>query len=117
MITFLQHTDPLLPHYRASAYTFPRGALCTFDRNLMGGPGPIGWIMGTIGQTLTHGIAETHVAHHVASKIPHYHAWEANAALHKKLRADGYNLNGGSATWGEVIRILRECKVCRDPFE
>ena len=111
MITFLQHTDPMLPHYRASAFTFPRGALTTMDRNLMGGPGLLGSIMGWFGERLTHGISETHVAHHVASKIPHYNAWEANAALKKRLAQDGMFLDGPGATWGEVVRILRECKV------
>ena len=72
LITFLQHTDPLLPHYRASEFTFPRGALSTLDRNLLG---DLGSFMGWIGATVTHGISETHVLHHVNSKIPHYHAY------------------------------------------
>ena len=71
LITFLQHTDPLIPHYRASAHTFARGALATVDRSLLGDLGPI---MGAIGAFATHGISETHVLHHVASKIPHYNA-------------------------------------------
>ncbi|KAK7681610.1 hypothetical protein QCA50_015343 [Cerrena zonata] len=36
LITFLQHTDPILPHYRAPEFTFARGALCTLDRELLG---------------------------------------------------------------------------------
>lgn len=71
LITFLQHTDPILPHYRASEFTFPRGALATLDRNLLG---DCGKIMGWIGAHATHGISETHVLHHVSSKIPHYNA-------------------------------------------
>jgi fatty acid desaturase len=71
LITFLQHTDPLLPHYRSEEFTFPRGALSTLDRNLLG---DLGSLMGWIGATVTHGISETHVAHHVSSKIPHYNA-------------------------------------------
>ena len=71
LITFLQHTDPILPHYRAPEFTFPRGALATLDRNLLGN---LGSFMGWIGACATHGISETHVAHHVASKIPHYNA-------------------------------------------
>jgi omega-6 fatty acid desaturase (delta-12 desaturase) len=114
MITFLQHTDPLLPHYRPGAFTFPRGALSTLDRNLMGGDGIFGAIMGWFGATLTHGIAETHVAHHVSSKIPHYNAWEANAALHKRIQQDGLYLQGLPATWGEVVRIFRACKFVED---
>lgn len=71
MITFLQHTDPLLPHYSANKWTFARGALCTVDRKFFGWIGPVA----------LHGIAETHVAHHISSKMPHYHAWEATEAL------------------------------------
>jgi omega-6 fatty acid desaturase (delta-12 desaturase) len=71
LITFLQHTDPLLPHYRSEEFTFPRGALATLDRTLLG---DLGSFMGWIGSTVTHGISETHVAHHVSSKIPHYNA-------------------------------------------
>ncbi|GAA5951233.1 hypothetical protein JCM21900_004383 [Sporobolomyces salmonicolor] len=71
MITYLQHTDPQLPHYSSAEWNFQRGALCTIDRNLLGPVGPY----------LMHGICETHVAHHVSSKIPHYHAWDATEAL------------------------------------
>lgn len=75
LITYLQHTDPQLPHYNAETWNFQRGALCTIDRNLLGPVGPY----------LMHGICETHVAHHSSSKIPHYHAWEATAALKEFL--------------------------------
>ena len=74
-ITYLQHTDPVLPHYSAEKWTFARGALATIDRTFMGPVG--GWIL--------HGICETHVAHHTSSKIPHYNAWEATDALKKFL--------------------------------
>ena len=71
LITFLQHTDPLLPHYRAPEFTFTRGALATLDRNLLG---DCGSIMAWIGAHATNGISETHVLHHISSKIPHYNA-------------------------------------------
>lgn len=63
MITYLQHTDPSLPHYDSTEWNFVRGALCTMDRNLLGPVGPY----------LMHGITETHVAHHLKSSIPHHH--------------------------------------------
>ena len=108
VITFLQHTDPYLPHYRGSAFNFQRGALSTLDRSLLGGAGPFfGWL----GGVLTHGISETHVLHHVSSKIPHYHAWEASDALRKRLAAAGINLQGAPGGWTEVIRAIRTCKV------
>ncbi|KAG9086222.1 hypothetical protein FRC07_013143 [Ceratobasidium sp. 392] len=114
MITFLQHTDPLLPHYRASAFTFTRGALSTLDRNLLGGVGFVASITGWLGATLTHGISETHVLHHVSSKIPHYHAWEASSHLKARLARAGYSHEGRPGTWGEVYRVWRECKFIED---
>lgn len=47
LITYLQHTDPALPHYRAEAWNFQRGAAATIDRNF-----------GFIGQHLFHDIIE-----------------------------------------------------------
>ncbi|KAG2343253.1 hypothetical protein BDR05DRAFT_982921 [Suillus weaverae] len=111
LITFLQHTDPLLPHYRASEFTFPRGALATLDRNLLGGGGSI---MGWIGAHATNGISETHVLHHVSSKIPHYNAWEASDALRKRLEQAGIKLQGAPGGWGEVYRVFKECKFVED---
>ncbi|KAF9236474.1 fatty acid desaturase-domain-containing protein [Melanogaster broomeanus] len=107
LITFLQHTDPLLPHYRASEFTFPRGALSTLDRNLLG---DCGKIMGWIGAHATNGISETHVVHHVSSKIPHYNAWEASDALRKRLEQAGIVLQGAPGGWGEVYRVFKACK-------
>ncbi|KAG8900265.1 hypothetical protein FRB99_006165 [Tulasnella sp. 403] len=116
-ITFLQHTDPALPHYQASAFTFPRGALSTFDRQLMGGPGIFGAITGWICATATHGISETHVAHHICSKIPHYHAWDAKAALDARLAREGIQVQGNPSTWSEALRVIRECKFIEDEGE
>jgi omega-6 fatty acid desaturase (delta-12 desaturase) len=111
LITFLQHTDPLLPHYRAGAHTFPRGALATMDRSLLGDLGPIGaWI----GATTTHGISETHVLHHTSSKIPHYNAWEAADALRARLAQDGIVNQGRPGGWAEVVRVMRACRFVED---
>ncbi|KZP26759.1 delta12-fatty acid desaturase [Athelia psychrophila] len=112
LITFLQHTDPLLPHYRATDFSFVRGALCTIDRSLLGDLGPVaGWI----GATLTHGISETHVLHHLCSKIPHYNAWEASDALKAKLESVGVSTKeGGAGGWKEMYRVFRECKFVED---
>lgn len=115
MITYLQHTDPALPHYHADTWNFQRGALCTMDRNLLGPVGPYlmhGAIIFFARETgpdrdfsdpglfcpfplakeplLTllrypTGICETHVSHHLNSRIPHYHAWDATEALKNYL--------------------------------
>jgi len=111
LITFLQHTDPLLPHYRAPEFTFSRGALSTLDRSLLG---DLGRIPAWIGATLTHGISETHVLHHVSSKIPHYNAWEASDVLRKRLEQSGIRLNGAAGGWAEVYRVFKECKFVED---
>ncbi|KAL1950675.1 hypothetical protein VTO73DRAFT_5799 [Trametes versicolor] len=111
LITFLQHTDPILPHYRASEFTFPRGALSTLDRNLLG---DCGSVMGWLGAFATHGISETHVAHHVSSKIPHYNAWEASDALRALLARNGIKLEGRPGGWAEVYRVFKACKFVED---
>jgi omega-6 fatty acid desaturase (delta-12 desaturase) len=108
LITFLQHTDPLIPHYRPAEFTFPRGALSTLDRNLLG---ELGSFAAWIGAFTTHGISETHVAHHVHSKIPHYHAWDATDALRQRLARAGIKLQGRPGGWGEIYRVYKACKV------
>ena len=98
MITYLQHTDMRLPHYYASMWTFPRGALCTIDRNWLGFVGP--WFF--------HGIAETHVLHHVCSKIPHYHAWEATEAL--KARIGPHYMKSTENVFVTLWKTIRNCR-------
>lgn len=73
LITDLQHTDPKLPHYRGKEWTWLKGALCTLDRDY------------GVMNTLHHHIGDTHVAHHLFSRMPHYHAQEATEALKKVL--------------------------------
>lgn len=70
ILTLLQHTDVFVPHYRAPAFTWLRGALCTVDRKYGFGI-----------ETLWHHISDTHVVHHLFSTIPFYHASEATEAV------------------------------------
>lgn len=89
-ITLLQHTHPELPHYTDSEWDWLRGALATVDRNY-------GWLL----NTLHHHIADTHVAHHLFSQMPHYHAQEATEAL-KPILGKYYKYDGRfilSAMW------------------
>nr|GAT58469.1 predicted protein [Mycena chlorophos] len=112
LITFLQHTDPYLPHYRPPQFNFQRGALATLDRSLLG---DLGSLAAWIGAHATCGISETHVAHHICSKIPHYHAWEATYALRDKvLGPAGIRSEGGPAGWAEIYRVMRECRFVED---
>eukprot|EP01132_Coremiostelium_polycephalum_P010656 gene10656-13053_t len=73
-ITFLQHTDPKLPHYRDSVWNFQRGAALTVDRSY-------GWFI----NHFQHHISDTHVAHHFFSNMPHYNAQEATKHIKKVL--------------------------------
>jgi hypothetical protein len=59
MITYLHHTDPVLPHYRGKAWNFQRGAAATVDRPFLG------WQ----GRFFLHDVAHYHVIHHV--RVPH----------------------------------------------
>ena len=52
--------------------------------------------------------------HHVNSKIPHYHAWEAADALRKKLASKGIVLDGAPGGWAEMVRVFRACKFVED---
>ncbi|GAA6021289.1 hypothetical protein JCM11491_005792 [Sporobolomyces phaffii] len=100
-ITFLQHTDVRLAHYRDADWTFARGALATVDRE---------WF-GPVGTWLLHGITETHVLHHVASKVPHYHAAEATQALRDVLGPEHYHAAPeGEGVFGALWRAHRDCR-------
>jgi hypothetical protein len=54
LITFLQHTDAYVPHYRGEAFTWLRGALATVDRSF-----------GPLLDDALHHIADSHVVHHL----------------------------------------------------
>merc|ERR1712224_681148 len=65
LYTWLQHTDPTMPHFGDETFTWLRGALSTIDRDY------------GIFDYFHHYIGSTHVCHHVFSKLPCYHAQEA----------------------------------------
>ncbi|KAH9811794.1 fatty acid desaturase-domain-containing protein [Melampsora americana] len=82
LITFLQHTDPSF----------------TSLSNIHG--------------FFTHGLAETHVAHHLCSKIPHYHAWEATDALKAKLGPHYQSTDENY--WVSLWKAFRHCRFVED---
>ncbi|CAM9577057.1 unnamed protein product [Choristocarpus tenellus] len=74
LITFLQHTDVFMPHFRGEEWDWFRGALCTVDRSF-----------GPVVDHVIHHIGDTHVCHHLFSKMPFYHAQEATEHIRKFL--------------------------------
>ncbi len=55
-------------------WSWLRGALCTVDRSF-----------GPVLDHCFHHISDTHVCHHLFSKIPFYHAQEATEAIKKVI--------------------------------
>lgn len=100
-ITFLQHTDPSLPHYDAETWTYTRGAAATIDREF-----------GFIGRTLLHGIVETHVLHHYISTIPFYHADEATEAI-KGVMGKHYRSDVKDGPIGFLKSIWKAARWCQ----
>ncbi|XP_042437845.1 fatty acid desaturase DES2-like [Zingiber officinale] len=95
IITYLQHTHPALPHYDSTEWDWLRGALATVDRDY-----------GILNRVF-HSITDTHVAHHLFSTMPHYHAMEATKAI-KPVLGEYYQFDGTpllKAMWREA----REC--------
>lgn len=99
MITYLHHTDPVMPHYRGKEWNFQRGAAATVDRPFLG------WQ----GRFFLHDVAHFHVIHHVSPvllypyngvdriaprqffpKMPFYHGPEATDYL-KAFIGEHYN--------------------------
>lgn len=95
LITYLQHTHPALPHYDSSEWDWLRGALATVDRDY-----------GILNKVF-HNITDTHVAHHLVSTMPHYHAMEATKAI-KPILGEYYHFDGTPF----VKAMWREAKEC-----
>lgn len=95
LITFLQHTHASLPHYDSSEWDWLRGALATIDRDY------------GILNTIFHNITDTHVAHHLFSTMPHYHAMEATKAI-KPILGKYYQFDG-TPVFKAMYREVKEC--------
>ncbi|KAL2072545.1 hypothetical protein VTL71DRAFT_11888 [Oculimacula yallundae] len=100
-ITFLQHTDPTLPHYTGETWNYVRGAAATIDREF-----------GFIGRTLLHGIIETHVLHHYVSTIPFYHADEATEAI-KPVMGQHYRADVRGGSLGFLKSLWTSARWCQ----
>ncbi|KAF3055721.1 Delta(12) fatty acid desaturase [Daldinia childiae] len=100
-ITFLQHTDPSLPHYKPESWNYVRGAAATIDREF-----------GFIGRTLMHGIIETHVLHHYVSTIPFYNADEASESI-QKVMGRHYRSDTRGGSLGFIKAMWRSARMCQ----
>ncbi|KAH7842221.1 hypothetical protein Vadar_002798 [Vaccinium darrowii] len=95
VITWLHHTHPALPHYDSSEWDWLRGALSTVDRDY-----------GVLNKVF-HNITNTHVAHHLFSTMPHYHAMEATKAI-RPILGDYYHYDETPI----LKAIWRDAKEC-----
>lgn len=102
LITYLQHSDPAIPHYTPNEFNFVRGALSTVDRDY------------GIYNVLHHRIGQTHVVHHLFSQMPFYHSLEATEAV-KKVLGDHYYFDDTNV-WQAVRRSWKYCKFV-DPSD
>ncbi|CAL0302492.1 unnamed protein product [Lupinus luteus] len=95
LITYLQHTHLTLPHYDSSEWDWFRGALATVDRDY-----------GILNKVF-HNITDTHVAHHLFSTMPHYHAMEATKSI-KPILGEYYSFDG-TPFYKALWRETRDC--------
>jgi omega-6 fatty acid desaturase (delta-12 desaturase) len=96
LYTWLQHTEPGVPHFGDSDWTWVKGAaLGTVDR-------PYG-----IFDWMHHHIGSTHVAHHLFCRLPHYHAVEATVHVKQVLGAL-YNYQGSNVVQS-IVRVAKTC--------
>lgn len=96
-ITYLQHSDPKMPHYEGHQWNFARGAAATMDREF-----------GFVGKHIFHDIIETHVLHHYCSRIPFYNAREASEAI-KKVMGRHYQYSDENM-WVALWKSARWCQ-------
>ncbi|PYH98514.1 hypothetical protein BO71DRAFT_395108 [Aspergillus ellipticus CBS 707.79] len=99
-ITYLQHTDPTLPHYNPDVWNFARGAAATIDRDF-----------GFVGRHILHGIIETHVLHHYVSTIPFYNADEASEAI-QKVMGPHYRTQAHTGWTGFFKALWTSSRIC-----
>eukprot|EP01034_Spumella_vulgaris_P023635 gene23635-29875_t len=104
LITYLQHTDVFIPHFRNKEWNWLRGALCTVDRSF-----------GPVLNHVLHHIADTHVCHHLFSKMPFYHAKEATVHIKKVLGAYKlYHLTDSTPIPHALWRGFGSCQFVED---
>ncbi|EKG08028.1 fatty acid desaturase, putative [Trypanosoma cruzi] len=97
-ITYLQHTDIRIPHYTHEHWTFVRGALAAVDRDY-----------GFVLNTWFHHINDSHVVHHLFSKIPHYNAIQVTRKYIREILGATY-ITDERSLWKMLWEQRRECR-------
>ncbi|KAL0071160.1 hypothetical protein AAF712_001720 [Marasmius tenuissimus] len=102
MLTYLHHSDPTVPMYRNSQWSFVRGATSTVDRPLLG------WA----GRFFFHNVSHDHISHHLFSSIPFYNQPLATAEI-KKVLKDDYNYDSTNS-FRSLYRTFTQCCFIED---
>ncbi|KAK2460742.1 hypothetical protein APHAL10511_007212 [Amanita phalloides] len=102
LFTYLQHSDPTIPYYRKTQWTFVRGALATVDRPLFG------WV----GRFFLHNINSDHLAHHFFPNVPFYNLPRVTEAI-KPVLGDYYNYDSTPALYA-LWRSFTTCVFVED---
>ncbi|CAJ2504503.1 Uu.00g118970.m01.CDS01 [Anthostomella pinea] len=97
MVTYLHHTSPDLPKFKAESWTYLRGALATVDRD-----------PGFVLRHMLHHIIDLHVVHHLFPRIPHYHYHEATEAI-KPLLGNLYHSDKQNY-WRALWEAFTQCQ-------
>lgn len=101
LITFLQHTDVYMPHFREKEWDWFRGACCTVDRSF-----------GPVLNHVLHRINDLHVCHHLFSKMPFYHHEEATEHIKRVLGP--YYLKDDTPIAKSLWRAFSMCQMIED---
>lgn len=102
MITYLHHTDPVIPHYRGKQWSFQRGAAATVDRPILG------WQ----GRFFLHDVAHFHVIHHFFPKMPFYHT--PDATRHLKAFLGEHYVSDETPAFKALWRNYNFCQFVED---
>eukprot|EP00543_Licmophora_paradoxa_P008321 CAMPEP_0202458160 /NCGR_PEP_ID=MMETSP1360-20130828/22578_1 /ASSEMBLY_ACC=CAM_ASM_000848 /TAXON_ID=515479 /ORGANISM="Licmophora paradoxa, Strain CCMP2313" /LENGTH=418 /DNA_ID=CAMNT_0049078575 /DNA_START=47 /DNA_END=1303 /DNA_ORIENTATION=- len=97
LYTWLQHTDPSIPHYGDAEWTWVKGALSTIDRDY------------GIFCFFHHRIGSTHVCHHLFHELPCYNALEATQHIKAFLEPKGLYNYDPTPWWKAMWRIAKTC--------
>ncbi|KAJ7507864.1 fatty acid desaturase-domain-containing protein [Mycena galericulata] len=119
MIVYLHHTDPVVPHYRESSWTYTRGALATVDRDFLGWQGrfflhDVSIHIQRVLRVFSMGgqIAHFHVVHHLFPRIPFYNAEAATQHVQKLIGTD-YHMTS-EPVFKSLWKNYRTCHYVED---